>query len=79
MRLLLVVGAVVGGLAFWRRKSLKQDAAKVTDVAKGGVERIKGGSSGVADQVADTASSAADAVEETAGAVADEAADAAGA
>ena len=79
MRLLLIVGAVLGGLAFWRRKNLKEDAAKVTDVAKGGVDRIKGGSSGVADQVSDAASEAADAVQETADAVADEAADATGA
>ena len=40
-KMLLAVGAALGGLAFWRRKSLKTDAAKVTEVAKTGVAKVK--------------------------------------
>jgi hypothetical protein len=42
-RLALALLAVLGGLAFWRRKTLKDDAATVTEAARSGVERIKGG------------------------------------
>lgn len=75
MRILLVLGAVLGGVAFWRRKSLKDDATKVTDVAKGGVERIKSGSSEAAADVAEDASETATDAAKTAEAAADEAAD----
>ncbi len=34
MRVLLAIGAALGGLAFWRRKHLKDDAEKVTVAAK---------------------------------------------
>lgn len=44
-RLLLAVGAVVGGLAFWRRKTLKSDAEKVTEAAKSAGARVTAGSS----------------------------------
>ncbi len=34
LRPLLAIGAVIGGLAFWRRDHLKSDAEKVAAVAK---------------------------------------------
>ena len=73
MRLLLILGAIFGGVAIWRRKTLKEDASKVSEAAKGGVERIKGGASDAADTSADAAADAADQV----AAAADEAANAA--
>ena len=44
-RLLVVVGAAIGGLAFWRRKSLKSDAEKVTEAARSASARVTAGSS----------------------------------
>jgi ribosome recycling factor len=41
-KLVLLVAAVIGGLAFWRRKTLKDDATKVTEAAKSQVSKIKG-------------------------------------
>ncbi len=43
-RLLVVVAAAVGGLAFWRRKSLKDDAGRVAEAAKGATARVTSGS-----------------------------------
>lgn len=34
MHPLVWIGAIIGGLAFWRRKHLKEDAEKVTTAAK---------------------------------------------
>ncbi len=72
MRLLLVLGAVLGGVAVWRRKSVKDDAAKVTEAAKGGVQRIKRGSSDAAAE--ETAADVGETAAETARSAADEAA-----
>ena len=66
LRVLVVLGAVLGGVAVWRRKTLKEDAAKVSDAAKGGVDRIKGGSSDAADAMAEVAEEAAEVAEEAA-------------
>ena len=84
VRIFIVLGAALGGLAFWRRKTLKADAERVTEAAKSAKqaagERIGRGSDGadaltdVADAVADGAEAVADGAE----AVADEAADAVG-
>ena len=34
MRILVVVGAMLGGLAFWRRKSLRSDTERSADAIK---------------------------------------------
>jgi hypothetical protein len=44
-RLLVLVGAAIGGMAFWRRKSLRTDAEKVTEAAKSATARVTAGSS----------------------------------
>jgi hypothetical protein len=41
-KLLVLLAAGIGGLAFWRRKTLKEDTAKVTEAAKSQVSKIKG-------------------------------------
>ncbi len=40
MHPLVWIGAALGGLAFWRRKHLKEDAEKVTAVAKDATSRV---------------------------------------
>jgi hypothetical protein len=42
---LAVVAAAVGGLAFWRRKKLRTDAERVTEVAKSATAKVTSGSS----------------------------------
>ena len=69
-RLAVALLAVLGGLAFWRRKTLKDDAATVTEAARSGVERVKGGASDevvedAASAVGDVASDIADTVEDS--------------
>ena len=60
-KLLVLLAGAIGALAFWRRKTLKEDATKVSDAAKGGVERIKGGAADVADAAVDSVDDALDA------------------
>lgn len=74
MRIFIVLGAALGGLAFWRRKTLKADADRAVEAAKSAKqaasERI-GRSSDESDALTDVA----DAVAEGAEAVAAEAAE----
>lgn len=44
MRLVAVIVAALGGLAFWRRKTLRSDAEKVTEAAKSATARVAAGS-----------------------------------
>ena len=44
-RILVMIGAAVGGLALWRRKNLRNDAEKLTDAAKTATARVKSSSS----------------------------------
>ena len=50
MRVLVVLGGALGGLAFWRRKKLKSDAQKVAstarDVTSNAAERLSEARSG---------------------------------
>ena len=39
-RLLLAAAAALGALAFWRRKTLKDDTAKITESAKSGAAQV---------------------------------------
>jgi len=70
-RLLLALFAVLGGLAFWRLKTLKDDAATVSEAARSGVARVKGGSSDSAEEDAGSEESAASVVGEAASDIAD--------
>jgi hypothetical protein len=66
-KLLLLVAAVLGALAFWRRDTLKDDVNKAGDAVKGATDKVRSrGEDAVdeaADVVADTVAEAADAAE----------------
>ncbi len=82
MKILLLVVAALGALAFWRKDTLKDDVGKAGDAVKTAGEKIRsrGGNAaedaiGAVENVADEAADAAsDAAEDAAEAVADEAA-----
>ena len=61
-KLLLISTAALGGLAFWRRKTLKDDVGQAGDAVKNATQKVR--SRG--DELADTAETAVDAAADAA-------------
>ena len=68
MNIWVLIGAALAGLAFWRRKSLKADAGRVTTAAKGATSsataRLSRSGGEAAEAVEEAVSDAADTVED---------------